>query len=111
MIPNSCATHALLSVLLNCETVNLGETLGESVVRNYSARQGFKTFVFQMIPNSCATHALLSVLLNCETVNLGETLGESVVHKLYSMTRVNLCFLDDPQFLCDTCLVECVIKL
>ncbi|KAL5013369.1 hypothetical protein ScPMuIL_007639 [Solemya velum] len=26
-IPNSCATHALLSVLLNCEKVSLGETL------------------------------------------------------------------------------------
>ena len=29
MIPNSCATHALLSVLLNCEKVNLGETLSK----------------------------------------------------------------------------------
>ena len=29
MIPNSCATHALLSVLLNCEKVNLGETLAK----------------------------------------------------------------------------------
>ena len=27
IIPNSCATHALLSVLLNCENVALGETL------------------------------------------------------------------------------------
>lgn len=28
MIPNSCATHALLSVLLNCSDIHLGETLG-----------------------------------------------------------------------------------
>ena len=27
IIPNSCATHALLSVLLNCNNVNLGDTL------------------------------------------------------------------------------------
>ena len=67
--------------------------------------------LFQMIPNSCATHALLSVLLNCEKVNLGETLGESVVHKLFSMTRFNLCFSDDPQLLCNTCLVECAVEL
>lgn len=28
MVPNSCATHALLSVLLNCSNLHLGETLG-----------------------------------------------------------------------------------
>ncbi|XP_069693505.1 ubiquitin carboxyl-terminal hydrolase calypso isoform X2 [Periplaneta americana] len=27
MVPNSCATHALLSVLLNCPNINLGATL------------------------------------------------------------------------------------
>lgn len=27
MVPNSCATHALLSVLLNCSKLQLGETL------------------------------------------------------------------------------------
>lgn len=27
LIPNSCATHALLSVLLNCSGVELGTTL------------------------------------------------------------------------------------
>lgn len=27
MVPNSCATHALLSVLLNCPNIHLGETL------------------------------------------------------------------------------------
>ncbi|CAI6354490.1 unnamed protein product [Macrosiphum euphorbiae] len=27
MIPNSCATHALLSILLNCPNIHLGETL------------------------------------------------------------------------------------
>ncbi|XP_006820948.1 ubiquitin carboxyl-terminal hydrolase BAP1-like [Saccoglossus kowalevskii] len=29
LIPNSCATHALLSVLLNCSSLNLGATLTE----------------------------------------------------------------------------------
>ncbi|XP_055700625.1 ubiquitin carboxyl-terminal hydrolase calypso [Phlebotomus papatasi] len=28
MVPNSCATHALLSVLLNCSGLHLGDTLG-----------------------------------------------------------------------------------
>ncbi|CAD7089431.1 unnamed protein product [Hermetia illucens] len=28
VVPNSCATHALLSVLLNCADLHLGETLG-----------------------------------------------------------------------------------
>ena len=27
LIPNSCATHALLSVLLNCEEINLGDLI------------------------------------------------------------------------------------
>jgi hypothetical protein len=27
MVPNSCATHALLSVLLNCPNIHLGATL------------------------------------------------------------------------------------
>ncbi|KAJ8935381.1 hypothetical protein NQ314_012792 [Rhamnusium bicolor] len=27
MVPNSCATHALISILLNCPTIHLGETL------------------------------------------------------------------------------------
>lgn len=27
MVPNSCATHALLSVLLNCPNIHLGDTL------------------------------------------------------------------------------------
>ena len=27
MVPNSCATHALLSVLLNCPNIHLGNTL------------------------------------------------------------------------------------
>ncbi|XP_041348594.1 ubiquitin carboxyl-terminal hydrolase BAP1-like isoform X2 [Gigantopelta aegis] len=39
IIPNSCATHALLSVLLNSEKVRLGETL-----------QKFKTFTQNMNP-------------------------------------------------------------
>jgi len=33
MIPNSCATHALVSILLNCPTVDLGTTL--SNLRNH----------------------------------------------------------------------------
>nr|NVI70532.1 calypso [Cucujiformia] len=27
MVPNSCATHALISILLNCPNIHLGETL------------------------------------------------------------------------------------
>lgn len=27
MVPNSCATHALISILLNCPTIHLGDTL------------------------------------------------------------------------------------
>ncbi|KAG1698543.1 Ubiquitin carboxyl-terminal hydrolase BAP1 [Nymphon striatum] len=35
VVPNSCATHALLSVLLNCDTINLGETL--TAFREYTS--------------------------------------------------------------------------
>ncbi|XP_033647822.1 ubiquitin carboxyl-terminal hydrolase BAP1-like [Asterias rubens] len=34
IVPNSCATHALLSVLLNCPSIKLGETL--SSLRDYT---------------------------------------------------------------------------
>lgn len=50
MIPNSCATHALLSVLLNCEKVNLGDTLS-----------GLKQYCKHMNPEVC-TDKLLSIL-------------------------------------------------
>lgn len=33
MVPNSCATHALLSILLNCPNLHLGETLSRLKVR------------------------------------------------------------------------------
>lgn len=35
IIPNSCATHALLSILLNCEEVRLGLTLSKLKVNDH----------------------------------------------------------------------------
>lgn len=41
LIPNSCATHALLSVLLNCKKLHLGETLSK-----------LKAYTYGMCPES-----------------------------------------------------------
>ncbi|KAL4226475.1 Ubiquitin carboxyl-terminal hydrolase bap1 [Mactra antiquata] len=56
MIPNSCATHALLSVLLNCEKVNLGETLSElkSYSKNMSPEN--KGYAIGNIPELARAH-------------------------------------------------------
>ncbi|KAG5676580.1 hypothetical protein PVAND_006403 [Polypedilum vanderplanki] len=35
IVPNSCATHALLSILLNCSNIDLGSTLGR--LKNHTA--------------------------------------------------------------------------
>ncbi|XP_053377291.1 ubiquitin carboxyl-terminal hydrolase BAP1-like isoform X2 [Mercenaria mercenaria] len=56
MIPNSCATHALLSVLLNCEKVNLGETLSE--LKSYSKHMNpeNKGYAIGNIPELARAH-------------------------------------------------------
>ena len=43
IIPNSCATHALLHIALNCENVSLGDTLSN-----------FKQATLEMTPKVCA---------------------------------------------------------
>ena len=42
IIPNSCASHALISVLLNCEQIEIGTTL-----------QKLKEFTKDMSPEVC----------------------------------------------------------
>ncbi|XP_060562415.1 ubiquitin carboxyl-terminal hydrolase BAP1-like isoform X2 [Ruditapes philippinarum] len=56
MIPNSCATHALLSVLLNCEKVNLGQTLSE--LKSYSKHMNpeNKGYAIGNIPELARAH-------------------------------------------------------
>lgn len=59
LIPNSCATHALLSVLLNCSGVELGTTLSR-----------MKTFTKGFGPEvRTHTHSYLQFLLWCYDYN------------------------------------------
>lgn len=47
LIPNSCATHALLSVLLNCSSVDLGPTLSrmKDFTKGFSPEVGHGTSI------------------------------------------------------------------
>lgn len=56
MIPNSCATHALLSVLLNCEKVNLGKTLSELKVYSKHMSPENKGYAIGNIPELARAH-------------------------------------------------------
>jgi len=64
MIPNSCATHALFSILLNCPELQLGTGFSHPIFL-------INCFLLQKISNSCATPALVSILLNCPELQLG----------------------------------------
>lgn len=56
MIPNSCATHALLSVLLNCEKVNLGETLAKLKIYSRNMNPENKGYAIGNIPELAKAH-------------------------------------------------------
>ena len=47
LIPNSCATHALLSVLLNCSNVDLGPTLSrmKDFTKGFSPEVGHSALI------------------------------------------------------------------
>ena len=63
MVPNSCATHALVSILLNCCDVDLGPTL-----------TNFKHHVEGMNPEKKVSQALFLPHMVCCYVQLSETL-------------------------------------
>lgn len=52
MVPNSCATHSLVSVLLNCSHLDLGPTLAR-----------LKTHTVDMTPENKARMAKLNLFL------------------------------------------------
>ncbi|WAR24971.1 BAP1-like protein [Mya arenaria] len=56
MIPNSCATHALLSVLLNCEKVSLGETLANLKADSTNMNPENKGYAIGNIPELARAH-------------------------------------------------------
>ncbi|KAH3816861.1 hypothetical protein DPMN_118384, partial [Dreissena polymorpha] len=56
MIPNSCATHALLSVLLNCEKVTLGETLAHLKTYSSNMNPENKGYAIGNIPELARAH-------------------------------------------------------
>lgn len=56
MIPNSCATHALLSVLLNCSDIHLGDTLGRLKEHTRGMNPESKGWAIGNIPELARAH-------------------------------------------------------
>ncbi|KAL3851977.1 hypothetical protein ACJMK2_015667 [Sinanodonta woodiana] len=56
VIPNSCATHALLSVLLNCEKVKLGETLSRFKEFSKNMNPETKGYAIGNVPELAKAH-------------------------------------------------------
>nr|CAB3225068.1 ubiquitin carboxyl-terminal hydrolase BAP1-like [Phallusia mammillata] len=57
LIPNSCATHALLSVLLNCEDINLGNLLTRFKMDTSNFGPEMKGFSIGNVPELAAVHS------------------------------------------------------
>ena len=60
MIPNSCATHSLLSVLLNCTHIHLGERL--SRLKEFSSKFDPEVGILELHLNHCTCHYIQFVL-------------------------------------------------
>uniref|UniRef100_H2Z1R8 Ubiquitin carboxyl-terminal hydrolase n=1 Tax=Ciona savignyi TaxID=51511 RepID=H2Z1R8_CIOSA len=57
LVPNSCATHALLSVLLNCEDVQLGPLITRLKTDTYKFSPEMKGFAIGNIPELAFSHS------------------------------------------------------
>ncbi|KAG5894632.1 hypothetical protein JTB14_026163 [Gonioctena quinquepunctata] len=56
MVPNSCATHALISILLNCPTIHLGETLARLKTHTYGMSPDNKGWAIGNTPELACAH-------------------------------------------------------
>ncbi|XP_023015317.1 ubiquitin carboxyl-terminal hydrolase calypso [Leptinotarsa decemlineata] len=56
MVPNSCATHALISILLNCPTIHLGETLARLKAHTYGMSPDNKGWAIGNTPELACAH-------------------------------------------------------
>uniref|UniRef100_T1H5L2 Ubiquitin carboxyl-terminal hydrolase n=1 Tax=Megaselia scalaris TaxID=36166 RepID=T1H5L2_MEGSC len=56
VVPNSCATHALLSVLLNCKDIDLGETLNRLKAHTKSMNPENKGWAIGNTPELACAH-------------------------------------------------------
>ncbi|XP_002126151.2 ubiquitin carboxyl-terminal hydrolase BAP1-like [Ciona intestinalis] len=57
LVPNSCATHALLSVLLNCDEVELGSLISRLKHDTYNFNPEMKGFAIGNIPELAYSHS------------------------------------------------------
>lgn len=56
MVPNSCATHALISILLNCPNIYLGETLSRLKAHTYGMSPENKGWAIGNTPELACAH-------------------------------------------------------
>lgn len=56
MVPNSCATHALISILLNCPTIHLGDTLSRLKAHTHGMSPENKGWAIGNTPELACAH-------------------------------------------------------
>lgn len=56
MVPNSCATHALISILLNCPTIHLGDTLSRLKTHTHGMSPENKGWAIGNTPELACAH-------------------------------------------------------
>jgi ubiquitin carboxyl-terminal hydrolase BAP1 len=56
MVPNSCATHALLSVLMNCSNLNLGSTISRLKEHTMGMSPENKGYAIGNVPELARAH-------------------------------------------------------
>ncbi|KAF5285808.1 hypothetical protein FQA39_LY04269 [Lamprigera yunnana] len=56
MVPNSCATHALISILLNCPNIHLGETLSRLKMHTHGMSPENKGWAIGNTPELACAH-------------------------------------------------------
>ncbi|KAK5641286.1 hypothetical protein RI129_009833 [Pyrocoelia pectoralis] len=56
MVPNSCATHALISILLNCPNIHLGETLSRLKTHTHGMSPENKGWAIGNTPELACAH-------------------------------------------------------
>lgn len=111
MVPNSCATHALISILLNCANIHLGDTLFRLKAHTHGMSPENKGWAIGNTPElACAhnSHAMPQAKRRLEKssgVSTGRFTGRGVFFSFY-IKLVSMCcfyFFRGSLSLCEFC--------
>jgi len=89
MIPNSCATHALLSILLNCSDIHLGETLERLKEQTKGMNPENKGWAIGNTPELARAHNLHATPISPNIHKTpGATIGKSTIEAYHFISYV-----------------------